>query len=528
MFDLRRRDGNGHFSYHKLLGASESDPLVNGVHASSFHEDASGNMWIGTAGNGIFRIPADGKGDSYDKFTVYDGLPSDVVLGIEGDSDGNLWVATYDGLAHITNDGKSIKTFYLRDADNANQFFWNASLRSSSDAVYFGNGAGMIEIKGINNIGKNTIKPSFTALWIGSVPISADGEHGEEDISSGSEIIFHESDRSFTVQFSSMNYALPDDGTFQYKLEGFDKNWQTLPKNLSTVTYANLPSGHYKLLLRHSSDNNFDGSEPVAELPVTVIPYFYKRTWFILLVLLILLAIIYWIYVARTKSLIQQKEELEKAVEESTREIQRQKALVEQQAHHLSQRNEVLMKANQELYEQKGRLYKMARDVEDNSSKLPGDEDENTKFFKRVMEVIREHYKDPNFDVGDFAEAVGVSRSLLNKKLNAAVGQSASQLVRIYRLSTARELIKKASTTKSMNIAEIAYEVGFNDSKYFTRCFTQHYSVSPSKMMMSDRQEASANLRSAENAGLKEADNGEQTPMETISENPTEPVVPEG
>ena len=33
-----------------------------------------------------------------------------------------------------------------------------------------------------------------------------------------------------------------------------------------------------------------------------------------------------------------------------------------------------------------------------------------------------------------------------------------------------------------MNISEIAYEVGFNDPKYFTRCFTKHFNVTPSSL----------------------------------------------
>ena len=36
------------------------------------------------------------------------------------------------------------------------------------------------------------------------------------------------------------------------------------------------------------------------------------------------------------------------------------------------------------------------------------------------------------------------------------------------------------SVTHSMNISEIAYEVGFNDPKYFTRCFSKEFGVSPS------------------------------------------------
>ena len=43
--------------------------------------------------------------------------------------------------------------------------------------------------------------------------------------------------------------------------------------------------------------------------------------------------------------------------------------------------------------------------------------------------------------------------------------------------------ILKNKKTRNMNISEIAYEVGFNDPKYFTRCFTKHFKVAPSNLM---------------------------------------------
>ena len=44
-------------------------------------------------------------------------------------------------------------------------------------------------------------------------------------------------------------------------------------------------------------------------------------------------------------------------------------------------------------------------------------------------------------------------------------------------------LIIRNRLTHNMNISEIAYEVGFNDPKYFTRCFTKHFGTTPSSMM---------------------------------------------
>ena len=46
-----------------------------------------------------------------------------------------------------------------------------------------------------------------------------------------------------------------------------------------------------------------------------------------------------------------------------------------------------------------------------------------------------------------------------------------------------KELIIRNRLTHNMNISEIAYEVGFNDPKYFTRCFTKHFGTTPSSMM---------------------------------------------
>ncbi len=111
------------------------------------------------------------------------------------------------------------------------------------------------------------------------------------------------------------------------------------------------------------------------------------------------------------------------------------------------------------------------------------DESRDKKFMDQVMKVIADNYRNSYFEIGDFAEALGVSRSLLNKKLQSLVGQSAGQLLRAFRLKTARELIVRNRRTRSMNISEIAYEVGFNDSKYFTRCFTKHFNINPSALM---------------------------------------------
>jgi len=109
------------------------------------------------------------------------------------------------------------------------------------------------------------------------------------------------------------------------------------------------------------------------------------------------------------------------------------------------------------------------------------------KFIDKSLKVLKENYINPDFDVAEFIETMGISRSLLHKKLKNLAGQSASRFIRIYRLNIARELIIKNRASHALNISEIAYEVGFNDPKYFTRCFTKHFGIQPSVFLEEDK-----------------------------------------
>jgi AraC-like DNA-binding protein len=111
------------------------------------------------------------------------------------------------------------------------------------------------------------------------------------------------------------------------------------------------------------------------------------------------------------------------------------------------------------------------------------EETSDKKFVNKALAIIEENYKNSCYEAADFVAAMGVSKSLLNKKMQHLVGQSVGQFIRSYRLNIAHELILRNKITKNMNISEIAYEVGFNDPKYFTRCFTKRFNISPSSLL---------------------------------------------
>ena len=99
-------------------------------------------------------------------------------------------------------------------------------------------------------------------------------------------------------------------------------------------------------------------------------------------------------------------------------------------------------------------------------------------FMEAVMEVMEANYANSEFGVQELAMAMHMNRSLLSKKLNVETGNPTSQFIRNYRLDIAKRMI--VENVANRNITEIAYRVGFNDPKYFTRCFTKQYGFSPS------------------------------------------------
>ena len=82
----------------------------------------------------------------------------------------------------------------------------------------------------------------------------------------------------FTFKFSALDFQIPEHNQYQYKLEGFDKDWSPL-SNKRSATYTNLDPGQYTFLVRGS---NNDGllSETNKSLPIRISPPWWQTTLF--------------------------------------------------------------------------------------------------------------------------------------------------------------------------------------------------------------------------------------------------------
>lgn len=108
------------------------------------------------------------------------------------------------------------------------------------------------------------------------------------------------------------------------------------------------------------------------------------------------------------------------------------------------------------------------------SENLSADE----QFIEQIKAVVNKNIDNENFSVKVLAEEVGISRSMLHRKLIKLTGRSASDLITNIRLEKAMELLKKDVAT----VAEIAYNVGFRNPSYFNRVFKKYYNVSPGEV----------------------------------------------
>lgn len=77
----------------------------------------------------------------------------------------------------------------------------------------------------------------------------------------------------------------------------------------------------------------------------------------------------------------------------------------------------------------------------------------------------------------ELAKAVNMSSAQLNRKLGALIDQPASHLIRSMRLQRAADLLQQ----NAGNVAEIAYQVGFNDQAHFARSFKKQFGCAPSE-----------------------------------------------
>lgn len=99
------------------------------------------------------------------------------------------------------------------------------------------------------------------------------------------------------------------------------------------------------------------------------------------------------------------------------------------------------------------------------------------KLIQKAIATVEKNISNPDFSVEELSRELAMSRVHLYKKLLSLTGKSPIEFIRVIRLKRAAQLLEKSQ----LSISEIAYEVGFNNPKYFTKYFKSEFGVLPSQ-----------------------------------------------
>ncbi|MEO0331003.1 MAG: helix-turn-helix transcriptional regulator, partial [Bacteroidota bacterium] len=97
--------------------------------------------------------------------------------------------------------------------------------------------------------------------------------------------------------------------------------------------------------------------------------------------------------------------------------------------------------------------------------------------FGKALALVKENIANEQFDITTFCEELGVSRSLLFTKMKAWTNFTPSEFIRHLRMQRATQLLAQ----KRFTVAEVSYQVGFRNPKYFSKCFQERYRITPSE-----------------------------------------------
>ena len=100
------------------------------------------------------------------------------------------------------------------------------------------------------------------------------------------------------------------------------------------------------------------------------------------------------------------------------------------------------------------------------------------KFLDTINRIIENNFDNPDFNVNILASELNVSRSSLYSKFEALTGMTPNDYVLQRKLKKASDLLKNNT---ELNISEISDSLGFGSPRYFSRCFKNHFGISPAE-----------------------------------------------
>jgi len=255
--------------------------IVNGAAILEYNDTL---MIIAGGGLNFFNT----KSNTIRHITTANGLPSNVVVSLEKDKLGYLWIGMSTGLCRM-NIEKNTFSHYDREDGMANDNFdIGTNYQLPDGRMLFGTSNDFVVFDPTDV--KTSAEPndvSITEFKILNNFVSVDSLLKLNTI----ELAYNQN--SITISFSNLSYFNKNKVFYYYMLEGIDKEWK--PANeLNQAVYNYLPSGNYTFKVKTENADRIEGKN-ITTFKIKVNPPFWKSWWFISLILALLAILMYWI-----------------------------------------------------------------------------------------------------------------------------------------------------------------------------------------------------------------------------------------
>ncbi|RYY70703.1 MAG: hypothetical protein EOO13_05705 [Chitinophagaceae bacterium] len=267
-----------------LMTAGLSSAIINNIDV-----DGQNRLWLASSIGAV--CIQEGQPPKFYTFSQSPGASKEIKNVVANGDD--LWITNSRVLARLNS--HTGKLFYLGEKDGFNnvQLFANSLMVSAWNTVLIGSSRGFYEIDAQIKEPSNGSSPAFlTQFKVYDRPL----ETGEA-ISTIQQLKLGYDQNFFSFDISAFDYSQGTDIEYAYKLEGFDNDWQYIGRNRSG-SYTNIPGGHYKLLLK-ARNSNGEWNENGQSVKIFVAKPFWLTTWFRILTVLLLTAVIYLFYRTR-------------------------------------------------------------------------------------------------------------------------------------------------------------------------------------------------------------------------------------
>ncbi|WP_302461671.1 hybrid sensor histidine kinase/response regulator transcription factor, partial [Parabacteroides johnsonii] len=292
----------------------ERSQTIGDNNVTSIFEDSKNRIWVAT----VYGFSLSNEiSDSFNRITVENGLPSNIVHRILEDDEHFFWIATANGLVRFNPETYVMKTFSYTDGLPEAQFNYCSAYKMPDGTMYMGTINGMIAFNP-RDFKEDVYSPSvcITRIDVQDDRIGAPKYNVNRILESG-ELKLPHNRSTFTLSYVALSYTSPDAIQYAYRLDGSDKDWIYMKQN-KDVTFANLSPGDYVFRVK-STNSSGVWQDNETTLRITVTPPFWATGWaYLIYFLTVCLLIVLWYYYKKAK--LEEKHRINREIFETKKE----------------------------------------------------------------------------------------------------------------------------------------------------------------------------------------------------------------